>query len=441
MKPDSIRRNWKLQTILPDSLGKEALIEHLIGCHEYVVEMLYRHHIFTIPSTFPVGLYLSKTCEWAGIESGEALMLLKGSSAVSRGLAVEELDYLAKVLKQEGVTPDQFTGHQADEVLQTLRAKPSPIGPAVEKYLEVVGFQITSGYDITERYALEVPELLIGNFWSVLTKKNGTDDQEALNRRRREEIRDKVSAEHQAEFDSLLEDARLINRLRDERGVYNEAKAFGISRRAVLEAGKRLEKEGRLARGALFLHASHGEMLAMLRGEDGPSNEELLTREDWYESKTINDAPPYLGPPPEPPPPPEALPEIARLADSAISTALGQVFDNPEEEKSSDAIEGLPVSPGVYEGTARLIQNPSDFCRLQQGDVLVTKNTSATFNVVLPLLGAIVTDRGGQLSHAAIISREYGIPGIVSTRNATQIIPDGARVRVDGSQGTVVILS
>jgi len=61
--------------------------------------------------------------------------------------------------------------------------------------------------------------------------------------------------------------------------------------------------------------------------------------------------------------------------------------------------------------------------------------------VVLPLLGAIVTDRGGALSHAAIVAREYGIPGIVSTRTATADIPDGARVRVNGDAGTVEIIA
>ena len=63
--------------------------------------------------------------------------------------------------------------------------------------------------------------------------------------------------------------------------------------------------------------------------------------------------------------------------------------------------------------------------------------TTPYFTVVLPLLGAIVTDRGGQLSHAAIVAREYGIPGIVGTREATRTIPDGARVRVDGRTGEV----
>jgi pyruvate,water dikinase len=183
-------------------------------------------------------------------------------------------------------------------------------------------------------------------------------------------------------------------------------------------------------------------MLAMLRGESGPVEAELQKRENWYESNTTDDAPPFLGPPPEPPPPLEALPENARLAEGAMGAALGNVFDQPvAETRDEGVVAGLPVSAGVYEGTARLIRNPADFRRLQKGDVLVTKNTSASFNVVLPMLGAIVTDRGGQLSHAAIVAREYGIPGIVGTRNATRTIPDGAKVRVDGAAGTVEVLS
>jgi phosphoenolpyruvate synthase/pyruvate phosphate dikinase len=59
---------------------------------------------------------------------------------------------------------------------------------------------------------------------------------------------------------------------------------------------------------------------------------------------------------------------------------------------------------------------------------------------VLPLLGAIVTDRGGQLCHAAIVAREYGIPCVVGTREATKIIEDGMRVKVDGERGVVEVL-
>ena len=72
--------------------------------------------------------------------------------------------------------------------------------------------------------------------------------------------------------------------------------------------------------------------------------------------------------------------------------------------------------------------------------MLVTRNTGPSFNVVLPLLGAIVTDRGGQLSHAAIVAREYGIPAVVGTREATTMFPDGALVRVDGDKGIVELV-
>jgi pyruvate,water dikinase len=183
-------------------------------------------------------------------------------------------------------------------------------------------------------------------------------------------------------------------------------------------------------------------MLALLRGENSVSVAQLQQREDWYNSKTTDDAPPFLGPPPEPPPPLEALPEDARVGAAAIGAAFGNLTGQANVEASpGQIVKGFPVSAGSYEGIARLIQSPADFKRLQTGDVLITKNTSATFNVVLPMLGAIVTDRGGQLSHAAIVAREYGIPALVSTGNATRMIPDGARVRVDGVNGTVEVLS
>jgi rifampicin phosphotransferase len=72
--------------------------------------------------------------------------------------------------------------------------------------------------------------------------------------------------------------------------------------------------------------------------------------------------------------------------------------------------------------------------------VLLTESTTEAFNILLPLLGAIVTDSGGLLSHSAIVAREYGIPGVVGTRDATDRISDGAQVRVDGNAGEVTVL-
>ena len=71
----------------------------------------------------------------------------------------------------------------------------------------------------------------------------------------------------------------------------------------------------------------------------------------------------------------------------------------------------------------------------------VGTSTTEAFNILLPLLGGIVTDSGGLLSHSAIVARECGIPGVVGTREATERIPDGARVRVDGDAGEVTVLA
>lgn len=423
----------------PSSLSSEDLIVHLVDCRDNLVEMFYRHHVFTIPSIIATGHYLAQTCQFAPISPKEALDLLKGSSPVSAGIAADELSKLGRLLDQEGMGPEQFSGKSAAQVLESLQSRSGSIGAAVKEYLDLVGYQLASGYDIIERYMLELPELLVGNIWSARPSQKSLRDSRSADELT-QSLRAKVPEDRRADFDSLLEEARHMNRLRDERGVYNEARAVGLVRRAVLEAGQRLQSDGRLEDGSDLVHASHDEIVSLLQGQPGPSSAELQSRRIWCEEKSIEDAPPFLGPAPQPPPPPEALPEMARMAERALGAALGNLFDHPEPEKAADAgVSGLPASPGVYEGRARLIKSPADFQSIEHGDVLVTRNTSATF-AVLPLLGAIVSDRGGQLSHAAIVSREYGIPGVVSTRNASRKIPDGARVRVDGDAGTVEVL-
>ena len=123
-----------------------------------------------------------------------------------------------------------------------------------------------------------------------------------------------------------------------------------------------------------------------------------------------------------------------------MGIVIGEMFGSSEEQHEEHLVRGLAASPGVYEGPARRVAGPSEFDRIVRGDVLVTESTSEAFNILLPLLGAIVTDSGGLLSHAAIVAREYGIPGVVGTREATGLIPDGTRVRVDGDAGEVAVL-
>jgi pyruvate,water dikinase len=123
------------------------------------------------------------------------------------------------------------------------------------------------------------------------------------------------------------------------------------------------------------------------------------------------------------------------MSHRATLACLAANFAERTRTENDVVVRGIGVSAGVYEGPARLVVGPDDFHRLRPGDVLVTRSTSPTYNVVLPLLGALVTDRGGALSHAAIVSREFGIPGVVGCVNATRQLIEGMRVRVDGRSG------
>ncbi len=99
--------------------------------------------------------------------------------------------------------------------------------------------------------------------------------------------------------------------------------------------------------------------------------------------------------------------------------------------------KGLPASPGVGMGTAKLLKDSSEIGKIESGDVLVTKMTTPDFVPAMKKASAIVTDEGGMTSHAAIVSRELGIPCIVGTGNATQVIQEGMEITVDGSGGIV----
>jgi len=104
-----------------------------------------------------------------------------------------------------------------------------------------------------------------------------------------------------------------------------------------------------------------------------------------------------------------------------------------------DELTGVACSPGVIEGIARVILDPNDSLSLQPGDILVTQNTDPAWTPLFLVAGAVVVNVGAIASHASIVSRELGIPCVASVSDASLRIPDGSKITVDGSAGTVVI--
>ena len=112
---------------------------------------------------------------------------------------------------------------------------------------------------------------------------------------------------------------------------------------------------------------------------------------------------------------------------------------NPDRATAGDVLEGLPGCPGVATGRARVILDSNDPTALEPGDVLVAPITDPSWTPLFVPASAVVVDVGAQISHAIIVSRELGIPCVVSVTNGTKRIPDGATITVDGTTGTVTV--
>jgi rifampicin phosphotransferase len=106
-----------------------------------------------------------------------------------------------------------------------------------------------------------------------------------------------------------------------------------------------------------------------------------------------------------------------------------------------DTVTGFPGAAGVVEGVARVIASAEDAGQLGDGEILVTTSTNIGWTPIFPRAAAVVTDVGAPLSHAAIVARELGLPAVVGCGNATMRLHSGDRIRVDGGQGTVEVLS
>jgi pyruvate,water dikinase len=111
-----------------------------------------------------------------------------------------------------------------------------------------------------------------------------------------------------------------------------------------------------------------------------------------------------------------------------------------EVEADVKRITGIAGSPGVVEGTARVVMTVDQFDEVTDGDILVCQMTNPAWVVLFTKIAGLVTDTGGVTSHPAVLSREFGIPAVIGTSIATHRIETGHRVRVDGSNGLVEIL-
>lgn len=433
VKPDIVARARALQQQRVESMTDDALLEHLRRAELHLRRAVWTHARFTAAAALPLGDLIAHIERWTGLDGAAALARIVPVDRLAAARS-DRLGPAADAVRSDPAAlrlllQDEAAGLRLEKLRASAAARP------VSDWLDEVGDRIACGYDYANPRLLEVPELLIQQLRTAVQPAppptlGGLEELRAL-----------VPPEHRPEFDDLVAQARAVLHLRDERVLYCDSWANGLLRRGLLEAGSRLAERGRIGDPEDAIDAEIVELSAGLLG-DGPFDRAALAqRAAWRRSKRIDDVPSVLGGPAPTPPPVDWLPQPVRRLHEAIAAGMGAVLEDGNRPHDGTRLRGIPVSAGIAQGTARILDGPEDLRRLRVGDVLVARSTSPAFNAALPTITAIVTDRGGALSHAAIVAREYGIPGVVGTRDATRRIPDGSLVRVDGTAGEVVLLS
>ena len=183
-------------------------------------------------------------------------------------------------------------------------------------------------------------------------------------------------------------------------------------RRALGAEAERLVRAGALSRPDDLYFLSLAEIGDLLRGD--PVDEALIATRR------------------------RAIRAASALSPPRVLTSDGEALNGAmDPTRAPDGtLVGVPVSSGVVEGRARVVQDVAD-ARLEPGDILVTVYTDPSWTPVFLAAAALVTEVGGTMSHGSVVARELGLPAVVGVHGATRHLRDGDRIRVDGARGWV----
>jgi pyruvate,water dikinase len=436
VKPAAIAKHRVMADVDLTALSDEELRTHLHACVEHLGAMWFQHHRFNAAAMLPVGDFILHAMQWTGQDPVPMFAVFDGWSPVS-GIVPPELAPVIDAVNADAAVENLLTSDApAAERMAALRERI----PALDEYMRGSGFRLAAGFDLTNPTIGERPDVVLDRIRGCLDH-----DPDAAGARAttvEAELRAAVPEDERATFDALLAEARLVYRLRDERGLYSDAAAVGLLRLALIELGRRMFAAGRINFMYDTLDLTSSEIDALLDGASSPTADDLSARVAARKAISAQGAPGMLGPPPPPPPPVDALPPALGRVMSALGFYIEGVLGDVETPMGdADMIIGVGGSAGVYEGPARIVRNFDDLFELVEGEVLVTSATGESFNAFLTLVGAIVTDHGSFASHAAIMGREMGVPAVVGCVDATSRIATGMIVRVDGKAGTVTVVA
>jgi pyruvate,water dikinase len=404
-----------------ESIDDAALVAHLRRAADQFEHGIRLHLDLTPIFYVPVGRLLLATREWA-IPDADVFALLGGSSPASVASAAA-LAAIAGACADAGVEP---------RTLADVRNASPEASRALDDYLATHGWRITTQYSPRGLALIELPDLIVQAIRAASTTVASVPVADVA------AVRNRIAAHDRARFDDLLADARACYGVRDDNVALTFIWPAGLLRRALLEVGRRLASRGLLADPSHVLALGEDEIGAALEANTSFATE-AQARVARLEAAEADGAPAHLGDSEGPPPDagvfPKAMAEL--VAAMILGFDLEQAFQG---DRKNDAWTGQGVGIGTtpYTGRACVAASAEDaLTRLEPGDVLVTTLTTPAFEAVMPIAGALVTENGGLMSHAALVCREYGIPAVVGVAGATSQILDGSTLTVDPSTNAV----
>lgn len=464
LEPTLRARNMELGRVAPEVLHDAQLAAHLERLEAAYADGFRLHGDQFGAYAIPVGMWVRRTLDWTGEPPERVLEALRGSSPASAA-SLAAIDRIAEAIRSTNGAADILARRHDDPAaaVAEFAARSPALSGAIEVWVVEDGFRPITGVDVIDQIAREMPGVVLDAVaarmappGSADTAAERSDVARAGTDAAAARLRDLVPAGHRTEYDDLLADARLLFGIRDDDVWVTTQWPQGMLRWALLETGRRLLDRGAIDELQHVFDTLPGEASGLLRGASIPSAVQLAGRTAERHSHAHENPPLAFGADPGMPDGDALPPAVAELV-AAMSTlreidarAVGGAAAIPSAHDPADlapdalapehrngSIHGLGVSTGRYSGRARVVLTPSDFDRIEAGDVLVARMTSPAYNVLLPLIGAVVTDRGGLLSHAALVAREFGIPAVVNTADATSRIADGSTITVDAERGLV----
>jgi pyruvate,water dikinase len=296
---------------------------------------------------------------------------------------------------------------------------------AIQAYLDKYGMRCVGEIDITtprwsERPTTLVPMILgnIKNFEPGAARRRFEQGRQQA-RKKEQELLTRLRALPDGER-KAGQAKRMIDRIRTFIGYreypkYHMVSRYFVYKQALLDDAGRLVQARVLGEKEDIFYLTFGELHDVVRTHqvDGQLIRQRKDAFRWYQALT----------------PPRVL-----TSDGEAVAGTYRRADVP-----AGALVGLPVSAGTAEGRARVILDMAE-ADLEAGDILVTTYTDPSWTPAFVAIKALVTEVGGLMTHGAVIAREYGLPAVVGVEHATQLIRDGQRIRVHGTDGYIEIL-